>query len=268
MLTILDLFSGIGGFSLGLERTNGFKTSAFVEIDPFCRKVLNKNWPEIPIFEDIKTITQDDLQCLGKIDVVCGGFPCQPVSVAGKQCGVNDDRWLWPEFFRIICMVKPEWVLVENVVGLLSINEGRLFGGILANLAQIGYNAEWQVLRASDLGASHKRERLFLVAYSSGIRLGSTPIFKRKFYKELYEGDLWSNYTTCYISDLERTFPEIPNHLRNNDGISERLDRSIMGKDYHVGPTHVIQHRMKSIGNAILPQLTEYIGKCILDSLF
>ena len=164
-------------------------------------------------------------------------------------------------------MVKPSWVVVENVVGLLSIDNGRLFGGILRDLAQIGYNAEWQVLRASDVGASHKRERLFLVAYASSIRLGSTPILKRMFYKKLYEGDLWSNYSTSYFDDLKRTFPEIPNHLRNDDGISEILDICVMGKDYHVGPTHIIQHRIRALGNAIVPQLTEYIGNCIIDSI-
>lgn len=265
MLNVLDLFSGIGGFSLGFEKTNEFKTVAFIEIDPFCRKVLNKNWPNVPIFEDIKTITEDDLQCLDKIDVICGGFPCQPVSSCGKRQGDCDERWLWPEFYRVVCMVKPSWIVVENVVGLLSIDNGQLFGGILRDLAQIGYNAEWQVLRASDVGAPHKRERIFLVAYSDSIRLDSPPIFKRSIYKNLFEKNFWPNHNTIYIGDLKRTFPEIPINLRNDDGISEKLDKDMMRSTNFSMPNNIIQHRIKALGNAIVLQLTEYIGVCILN---
>lgn len=265
MLTVLDIFSGIGGFSLGLERTNGFKTIAFCEIDEFCHSVLVKHWDGIPIFEDITMLTEQNLAKLGRIDVICGGFPCQPVSVIGKRCGDDDSRWMWPEFYRIICMAKPKYVLVENVVGLLSIQSGRLFGGILRDLAQIGYDAEWQVLSASQFGACHRRERLFAIAYTKGIRLDKTSIFKRFSYKNCYQGELWGHYDSSNIELLGRSFPEIPKHLRSSDGISERLDRSVMGKDYHAGPMHVIQKRIKALGNAIVPQCAQFVGQCILD---
>ena len=265
MLNVLDLFSGIGGFSLGLERTGGFKTIAFCEIDEFCRSVLAKHWENIPIFEDVTTITEQNLVDIGRIDVICGGFPCQPVSCIGKQEGENDNRWIWPEFYRIICMVKPKYVLVENVVGLLSIQSGRLFGGILRDLAQIGYDAEWQVLSASQFGACHQRKRVFAIAYTQGIRLDKTSIFKGVGNKSCYQGDLWGRYNSGNIECLGGTFPEIPKRLRSSDGISERLDRSMMGKDYHAGPTHTIQKRIKALGNAIVPQCAQFIGQCILD---
>ena len=153
MFRTLDLFSGIGGFSLGLERTDGFQTIAFCEIEPFCQAALKKHWPNVPIFNDIKVLNEEELKELGQIDVICGGFPCQPVSCAGKRKGSKDERWLWPEFYRIIRVVKPAWVLVENVPGLLSAKDGRgikggLFGGILRDLAEIGYDAEWNIVSA------------------------------------------------------------------------------------------------------------------------
>jgi len=171
MLRTLDLFSGIGGFSVGLEQTNGFKTIAFCEIEPFCRAVLRKHWPNVPIFEDVKTLTLAELSKLGRIDVICGGFPCQPVSCAGKRKGSKDERWLWPEFYRTVCLVRSEWVLVENVPGLLSARDDRgvkggLFGGILRDLAESGYDAEWNIVSAASVGAPHLRKRVFIVAHS------------------------------------------------------------------------------------------------------
>ena len=164
MMNVLSLFSGIGGFDLGLERTDGFKTVAFCEIDPFCQKVLKKHWPDVPCFADIKKLGKEELGKLGKIDVVCGGFPCQPVSCAGKRKGNQDERWLWPEFYRIVCEVKPQWVLVENVPGLLSANSGRLFAGILRDLAASRYDVEWNIVSAASVGAPHLRKRVFIVA--------------------------------------------------------------------------------------------------------
>ncbi len=168
MLRTLDLFSGIGGMSLGLERTGGFETVAFVEIDPYCRRVLAKHWRGVPCFEDVRTIGADELAGLGRIDVICGGFPCQPVSLAGKRRGDKDERWLWPEYARLIRQVRPRWVLGENVRPLLSAQDGRLFGGILRDLARSGYDAEWRVLSAAEFGAPHLRERVFVLAYPQG----------------------------------------------------------------------------------------------------
>ena len=157
-----SLFSGIGGLDLGLERA-GMEVVYQVEKDPYCQKVLAKHWPGVPCYEDIKEI---DFSTLPTVDLICGGFPCQPVSCAGKRRGDQDERWLWPEFYRAICEARPRWVLVENVPGLLSVSNGRLFGGILGDLARSWYDAEWDLLPAAAFGAPHLRFRLFLVAYA------------------------------------------------------------------------------------------------------
>ena len=165
MLTVGSLFSGIGGFELGLERTGGFKTVWQCEKDEFCLKVLAKHWPDVKRFTDIKEMGIEEN--IPYVDVICGGFPCQPVSCAGKRKGKEDKRWLWPEFYRIVCQVKPRWVLVENVPGLLSADSGRLFAGILRDLASSGYDAEWNIVSAAGVGAPHLRKRVFVVAHSN-----------------------------------------------------------------------------------------------------
>ena len=163
MLRVLDLFSGIGGFSLWLERTGGFQTVAFCEIDPFCRRVLAKHWPDVPIFEDVRELTADTLSGRGiAVDAICGGFPCQDVSQAGKRAGLEDTRsGLWFEYARLIGELRPGYVIVENVPGLLSLG----MGDVLGKLAALGYNAFWDCVPASAVGAPHRRDRVWLVAY-------------------------------------------------------------------------------------------------------
>lgn len=163
-LTVGSLFSGIGGFEFGLERTGGFKTVWQCEIDPFCLKVLEKHWPGVKRFADIKKMGIGEE--IPYVDVICGGFPCQPVSCAGKRKGKEDTRWLWPEFCRVVRCVRPEWVLIENVPGLLSADSGRLFAGILRDLSESGYNAEWNIVSAASVGAPHLRKRVFVVAHA------------------------------------------------------------------------------------------------------
>jgi DNA (cytosine-5)-methyltransferase 1 len=163
MLTVLDLFSGIGGFSLGLERA-GMKTIQFVEIDPFCRKVLKKHWPEVPQHDDIKTYTGTP----GFADVICGGFPCQDLSYAGKGEGIEGARsGLWKEYARLIGEVRPRFVIVENVSALL----GRGLGVVLGALAALGYDAEWHCIPASAVGAPHRRDRVWILAHRNSNRL-------------------------------------------------------------------------------------------------
>src|SRR5215469_6663902 len=131
-IRLLDLFSGIGGFSLGLERTGGFRTVAFCEADAFCRRVLLKHWPEVPCYDDVRCLTAERLAAAGiAVDAICGGWPCQPHSFAGSRSGAADERDLWPEFIRLIREIRPRWVLGENVPGLLSTDAGRFFGRIL-----------------------------------------------------------------------------------------------------------------------------------------
>ena len=158
-MRVLDLFSGIGGFSLGLERA-GMTTAAFCEIDPKARLVLQKHWPDVPIFEDVTTLTAADMK--GKIDVICGGFPCQDISLAGKGAGLAGDRsGLWFQFHRLIEEIRPSWVIIENVSALRS----RGLDVILGGLAALGYDAEWHCIPASAVGAPHRRDRVWVVAY-------------------------------------------------------------------------------------------------------
>jgi DNA (cytosine-5)-methyltransferase 1 len=161
-LRLLDLFSGIGGFSIGAEMTNRFETVAFCEIEPFPRAVLAKWWPDVPCFPDVTKLTKDDIH--GPIDAICAGFPCQDLSYAGKGAGIEGARsGLWSEVVRLIGEFRPAVVMLENVPAILT----RGLGTVLSDLAQIGYNAFWDCIRASDLGAPHRRDRWFLVAYPS-----------------------------------------------------------------------------------------------------
>jgi len=173
-LRVLDLFSGIGGFSLGLERTGGFETVAFCEIEPFSRRVLAKHWPEVPQYEDVTKLTGDILRRDGiAVDVITGGFPCQDISTAGKQAGMFEGTrsGLWSEIVRLIGDLSPRYVIVENVANLLSgpsEQRGGWFGRVLGDLAECGYDAEWENIPAAALGAPHRRERIWIVAYPNG----------------------------------------------------------------------------------------------------
>ena len=168
MLNVLDLFSGIGGFSLGLEWTGGFRTVAFCEIEPYCQAVLRKHWPDVPIYDDVRTLTADTLRRDGiAVDVICGGFPCQDLSFAGKRAGLEGARsGLWAEYARLIGEVRPRFVIVENVPGLLSLGMGRVLG----DLAALGYDAVWDCIPASAVGAPHRRDRVWIVGHANNQR--------------------------------------------------------------------------------------------------
>lgn len=164
---MLDLFAGIGGFSLA-GHWAGWQTAAFVEWDKFCQKVLAKNFPNVPIYGDIKDFHyEQEREKIGPIDLVCGGFPCQPFSHAGKRNGTADDRYLWPEMLRVIGEVKPSWVVGENVAGLLSMDGGVVFEEICASLEAEGYAIEAFVLPAISKGAPHRRDRVWIIANSN-----------------------------------------------------------------------------------------------------
>jgi DNA (cytosine-5)-methyltransferase 1 len=161
-LKLLDLFSGIGGFSLGLESTGYFQTIAFVEKDKFCRQVLQKNFNNIPIEEDIRNVRGSNYAA----DVITGGFPCQPFSVAGKRKGTADDRYLWDETIRVITECKPRWFIGENVEGLININNGMVLRQVQTDLEEQGFQVQCIVIPASGIGAWHQRKRIWIVAYS------------------------------------------------------------------------------------------------------
>jgi DNA (cytosine-5)-methyltransferase 1 len=165
-LKLLDLFSGIGGFSLGLESTGYFQTIAFVEKDKFCRKVLQKNFNNIPIEEDIRNVRGSNYAA----DVITGGFPCQPFSVAGKRKGTADDRYLWDETIRVITECKARWFIGENVEGLININNGMVLRQVQTDLEEQGFQVQCIVIPASGIGAWHQRKRIWIVAYSDSNR--------------------------------------------------------------------------------------------------
>lgn len=253
-LRTLDLFSGIGGFSLGLEATKQFKTISFCEIDPFCRKVLAKHWPDVPCFEDITKLGREELDGLGKVDVICGGFPCQDISCAGKGAGIHADRsGLWWEMLRVIRLVRPRYVLVENVADIFI----RGFDEVLGGLSEIGYNAQWTTLRACDFGLPHRRRRLFLVAYPQGKYGAKTSmLFKSRIWhttrdttwngRENELGRLLSleNWTE---EDAKRSNGGESIICRKNDGVRTRMDR------------------LRSLGNAICPPVAQFVAECVLD---
>lgn len=157
-LKVMDLFSGIGGFSLGLESA-GMETVAFCEIDPFCQKILKKHWPEVPIYNDVRSIDYE-----GSIDVICGGFPCQPFSTAGKRKGTEDDRYLWPAMLDLVKKHRSTWFIGENVAGII----GMALDEVLSQLEDEGYATRAFVIPACAVDAPHRRERVWIIAHANG----------------------------------------------------------------------------------------------------
>jgi DNA (cytosine-5)-methyltransferase 1 len=164
MLKHLDLFSGIGGFSLGLETAGLVETVAFCDFDEYCQQVLKKNFPGVPVYNDVKELNHERLKADGidTIDIITGGYPCQPFSVAGRKKGEQDSRHVWPEMFRLIQELRPTWVIGENVGGHIKLG----LDTVLENLESEGYSARTFSISASSIGANHKRERVWIMAHS------------------------------------------------------------------------------------------------------
>jgi len=172
-LKILDLFSGIGGFSYAAERlVGGFETVAFCEIDPYCQKVLKKHWPDVPIHNDVRRLADEADGYRGLVDVVCGGYPCQGFSVAGDRKGQEDDRYLWPEMLRIIKAARPRFVIGENVAGHITLG----LDTVLSDLAQQNYTARAFVIPACAKDAKHRRDRVWIVGHSEHYGSSSTEV--------------------------------------------------------------------------------------------
>jgi DNA (cytosine-5)-methyltransferase 1 len=311
-MNVLDLFSGIGGFSLGLERA-GMRTVAFCEIDPYCRRVLRKHWPDVPVYGDIRELTFHDgwfvadtnkrhepadgqLQAgrsragQQRIDVICGGFPCQDISVAGKGAGIAGERsGLWSEYARIIGEVRPRYVIVENVAALL----GRGLERVLGDLAALGFDAEWHCIPASAVGAPHRRDRVWIVAYAA-----------RDVRSECAaSGTEWERVGQCGepladVADAAGTrwhersgdtnrVSSAPGSIeqsqlnRASAGLADADRRPLfgpaiawperhpwivepdVGRVAHGVPARV--DRLRALGNAIVPQIAEIIGRAIMS---
>ena len=271
-LRVLDLFSGIGGFSLGLERTGGFETVAFCEIEEFPRRVLAKHWPEVPRYEDVRTLTGRDIA--GTVDVICGGYPCQPFSTAGKRRGKEDDRHLWPEFMRLVAELRPSWVIGENVAGHISMG----LDDVLSDLEREGYACRTFVIPACALGAHHRRDRCWTIANASnvlqpcGLADGENPSPPR--------GSEGGDEFKGQASQRERVRPELgasPSMVAHATGKRCRETRPAGPRGWegwlsepNVGrvadgvPGRV--DRLKSLGNAVVPQIPEMIGHAILTA--
>jgi len=275
-MKVLDLFSGIGGFSLGLEWA-GMETVAMCEKDKFCRQVLAKHWPDITIHEDIRDLNGKDYK--GSIDVVCGGFPCQPFSVAGKQLGKADDRHLWPEMLRVIKESAPTWVIGENVSGFVSM----ALDDVCSDLEGEGYRVQSFIIPACAVEAHHRRDRCWVVAYSDENdrrRRDSTISQERHTWMEHRSGgqgqSLGGSDSDVAYSESERVqrlrscgLEESHAHgpalvpLCEGEGFGSTYWETEPDVDRVVDGVPNRVDRIKSLGNAVVPQLVQRIGEMI-----
>jgi len=265
MLKVLDLFAGIGGFSYAAEHlVGGFITEQFVEIDPFCQKILKKHWPSVPIHSDVCTFTAP----AKSFDVICGGFPCQDLSTAGKQAGLQGQRsGLFYEIVRLAREIQPKFIVIENVANLRSHSDGETFQEVLWEIASAGFDAEWACVPASAIGACHKRDRIWIVAYPKSqfcndcksTYTSETSKSKLRDSHCTYASDTnnkglegwqsvqcqqspsqwpaWQRNPRFMLSNDWRSFVSKPVICRGDDGFPGRVDR------------------LKSLGNAVVPNV-------------
>jgi DNA (cytosine-5)-methyltransferase 1 len=298
-LTFGSLFSGIGGIDLGLERA-GMRCAFQVELDSFARLVLQKHWPAVPRFDDVREVGAHNLP---EVDLLCGGFPCQDISNAGKRAGIEGARsGLWKEFARIIRELRPRFVLVENVAALRA----RGLGRVLGDLAALGFDAEWDCIPAASLGAPHLRDRLFLVAYSNGCplrkesepepRRPGTPVVRangsarsvahadrERFQKQRRPQPIGSALTPAQrrseaLADTDRGGCSRTRSLSEGQSVTWENGCRIFGEapqcsDWWIvePPVGRVAHGFRSrvdqlrcLGNAVVPQVAEHVGRRIL----
>lgn len=299
MLKVLDLFSGIGGFSLGLERTGGFETVAFCEIEKFPQKVLAKHWPDIPIFNDVRqiheipnpnerrmaqrrldktnaeigrggrtnngrsenndrwitgTCANGENATVGPIDVITGGFPCQDISVAGNQKGIGEGTrsGLWSECARLVGEIRPRYAIFENVTALLSGDNGRWFQRVLFDLSEVGYDAEWHCIPASELGANHHRDRVWIIAYPDNTRhSASQDGIDRNREEEVKKRERLAQPKPCR-SSIQQDVPN-PNDKRSVQRLITRVsgEKGSQPNDQPIKGRGKIYRRKEDVSNTI-----------------
>jgi len=292
LLKVLDLFSGIGGFSLGLESTGYFETVAFCEKDEFCKKVLQKHWSQLKIYDDVRSLHDTKIQA----DVVTGGFPCQSFSQAGLQKGRTDDRWLWNEMFDVIKQVKPRWVIGENVQGIINIEEGMVLRQVQNDLDSEGFKVQCFIIPASGIGAWHNRNRVWILACNisntNSIRHrrgNSTRCSDEEwtFLPRKQEGGKMGSKTERR-SNVSDTCIKRPQGYRLSTNVEEKQRREDLstktsaeeqqtwwqtesrvcgvpdGVSYGVDRDRA--KRIKALGNSIVPQIARQIGLAIMEA--
>ena len=290
-MQVLDLFSGIGGFSLGLKRA-GMETIGFCEIDPFCRKVLAKHWPDVTVHTDIRGLNGKDYK--GRTDVICGGFPCQPFSQAGKRRGTEDDRHLWPEMLRVISEVRPTWVIGENVIGFVKME----LDSVLSDLEGEGYQTRAFIIPACGIDAPHKRDRVWIIAHANSEGESDGPVNEGPRPRQL---ELMADPNSGFSSVTQQAV-QAGRTTTNSGGEdvayseSERVQRlwssgeqkphtyggqklSLCGSERprpayweaEPGMGRVVDgipnrvDRIKGLGNAVVPMVVEVIGNAIME---
>ena len=294
-MRVLDLFAGIGGFTLGLERA-GFETVAFCEIEPYAQKVLKKNWPEVPIYDDVRHITAERLISDGiRVDVITGGFPCQDISLAGEKAGIEGERsGLWSECARLLSELRPRYAIFENVTNLLNGDRGNWFKRVLWDISQVGYDAEWHCIPASQLGAHHHRDRVWIICYPRGeVLLEDSRYRQWRDAESVVEGRDTQGKWKCNTDAIGRSSENVA------DALYPRLQRRIhrwtnqerQDKSGHLGcssSTHgqprqsswdiepnvgrvangipSRSHRLKCLGNAVVPPIPQLIGEAIKEA--
>ena len=295
-MKVLDLFAGIGGFTIGLEKA-GFETVAFCEIEPYAQKVLKKNWPEVPIYDDVRTITAERLVSDGiRVDVITGGFPCQDISVAGNQAGIADGTrsGLWSECARLIGELRPRYAIFENVTNLLNGERGDWFKRVLWDISAIGYDAEWHCIPASELGAHHHRDRVWIICYPRReVLLEDSRYGEWRDSKSVIGGEDAQGKRECDPGSIGRSSQNVADALykRLQRGIHRRQEsqwESKLGHFRRSSSTHgqptknewdiepdvgrvangvpSKSHRLKCLGNAVVPPIPELIGRAIYEN--
>ncbi len=248
-MRVLSLFAGVGGMDLGLERA-GMTVVAQCEIDPFCRQVLRKHWPDVPQFEDIRTLKGEQV---GPVDLVCGGYPCQPFSTAGERRGAEDDRHLWPEMRRLVEELRPAWVLGENVAGHITLGLDQ----VLLDLDALGYATRAFVIPAVAVDARHRRDRVWIVANtnSSGKHdvainaevAGASPAMAHSSSRQFNRDRTLKGWQQSGLANGSR-WPAEPGMARVAPGIPNRVDR------------------VRALGNSVVPAVVEQIGRAIMEA--